>query len=165
MQYSPEYKYEESHGALEEFIESTAGILIEKPSEIYAHKPPKANESFLLTNLFIILAIFSFFYDILYRRLQRNFIGEGVHFFMEKTGMDKLLEKQKEKAAKRKADRTKEFAKNSNDNSNKKTAEQKETIKNNSSKAKKTKEKKKEKQSTQQLDTAALLNRKKEREK
>ena len=165
MQYSPEYKYEESHGALEEFIESTAGILIEKPSEIYAHKPPKANESFLLTNLFIILAIFSFFYDILYRRLQRNFIGEGVHFFMEKTGMDKLLEKQKEKAAKRKADRTKEFAKNSNDNSNKKTADQKETTKNNSSKAKKTKEKKKEKQSTQQLDTAALLNRKKEREK
>lgn len=165
MQYSPEYKYEESHDAIEEFIESTGGTLIEEPSEIYTKKPPKANESLILTNLFLILAIFCFFYDILYRRLQRNFIAEGIQFFMQKTGMDSVLEKRKEKAAKKQA--AKETAKNESSTSNQKTGNTKAASGKNVSKInrKAEKVKKKEKQVTQQLDTAALLNKKKEREK
>lgn len=168
MQYSPEYKYQESHEALDEFIESTAGIFIEKPSEIYAQKPPKANESFLLTNLFLILAILCFFYDILYRRLQRNFIAEGIQFFMKKTGMDSMFEKRKERAAEKRAAREKEAIKNETSMPNQKTDDRKAVSGKkslNMKNKKAVKEKKKEKQVTQQLDTAALLNRKKEREK
>lgn len=164
MQYSPEYKYEESHEALEEFIESTAGTWIEKPSEIYTHKPPKANESFLLTNLFLLLAVFVFFYDILHRRLQRNFISEGIQFFMQKTGLDVRLAKRKEKAAKKKAGKAKASeTKTPETKTNEKT--EKKAGKTKSAAAGKTVRKKKEKQPAQQLDTASLLNRKKEREK
>ena len=160
MQYSPEYKYEESHEALEEFIESTAGVWINEPSEIYQQKPPRANESFFLTNLFLIFAMLCFFYDILYRRLQRNFVMEGIQFFLEKTGWSRQLEKQRSKATEQKKEA--ELKNRRKKTEEKVPVKQKTDVKKEKNKGK---GRTKLKQESQQLDTTALLNRKKERER
>lgn len=95
MQYSMEYRFYPDNTLLEEFVSSVGGVFIDKPSEVFEHKPDFVKARFNLWIPLLILSLFAFLVDIAVRRfhLSLDFINKQA----EKREKKKALREEKKR--------------------------------------------------------------------
>lgn len=84
MQYSREYRYMEESEALNQFVEDLGATIVTKPGEIFESKIDKVMASFDMTNIWLLISCFLFFFTVAYKRLQFVFIEHWYQKLTEK---------------------------------------------------------------------------------
>ncbi|MDP4145358.1 MAG: VWA domain-containing protein [Bacillota bacterium] len=96
MQYSPEYKFNGSEQVLENLVNETSGKFIKLPEDVFKGEIKNVASSTNLTNLFLILAMLLFIFDIANRRLRIDFLKlVGKTKFFRKLNTVKISKKPK----------------------------------------------------------------------
>ena len=76
VQYSREYRYSDSDGALDHFVTQTGGTVIESVSQVFDTTLEGARSRKNLTTLFLVLAILLFGVDVAVRRLSIDWLSQ-----------------------------------------------------------------------------------------
>lgn len=152
LQYSDEFKFNTNAQKLDVVVKETKGKFINTPEEVFSTKLNKEYKKINLTNILLVLSIILFMLDIVYRRLNLDFIK----IF---TNKNKTLKKK---------NKEKEISKINNSSKNKKKdlgiqVEESDKVKNKKSKKTKVKEEKSNKETNKTLDTNSLLKKKNDR--
>ena len=152
LQYSDEFKFNTNAQKLDVVVKETKGKFINTPEEVFSTKLNKEYKKINLTNILLFLSIILFMLDIVYRRLNLDFIK----IF---TNKNKTLKKK---------NKEKEINKINNSSKNKKKdlgiqVEESDKVKNKKSKKTKVNEEKSSKETNKTLDTNSLLKKKNDR--
>lgn len=102
MQYSSEYRFTESSTVLEEFAAAASGIFIKDPNEVFSNRMPEVNTNRNLTWIFLVLAILFFLFDIINRRIHVSIgiIRRWTTYREKKVVKDRLVVPNKKKESK-----------------------------------------------------------------
>ena len=101
MQYSDEYKFNLSGDKLDAVVKDTNGSFIKSPEEVFTGKLEKHYKNINLTTPLLLIALFLFMLDIVYRRLNLD-IGILFKKLKEKKEQNKELKIKENKKAKEK---------------------------------------------------------------
>ena len=169
MQYSLEYRYADVKNVLDQFVKRTDGHFIDDSSQVFDSKLSGTLKRKDISDLLLVLSLLLFMLDILARRLRYDWLGKLLDkltpVLKKKEKKEKKREEKSVKASveKEKPEKVKE-AKVEGKEEAKPESKKEKTVKEKPVKKKEEKKPSKKKNEADVIDTAALLNKKKNRQ-